>query len=191
MRGQVLADHRHREVGAVLAAELVRQAEAQVPGGVGAAPHLAQQRLPLRRAGCPSLSKSVRAHSRRWSKNCGCSRSSGAISRSMKSSSSASLRETPAGMLKSKAPSWFAAAMVPCQRSLGGGEVEPKRVLPVDGIRLSDLDFWLRPLEEREGAFATLREERPLSFHEEIEIPSLPPGSGLLVRLTRTPTCSR
>ena len=56
--------------------------------------------------------------------------------------------------------------------------VEPKRVLSADEIWLSDREFWLRPLEEREGAFATLREERPISFHEELEIPILPKGPG-------------
>jgi cytochrome P450 len=59
--------------------------------------------------------------------------------------------------------------------------VEPNSVLPVDEIRLSEMDFWLRPLEEREGAFATLRQERPVSFHEEPEPPAaigLPRGPG-------------
>jgi len=56
--------------------------------------------------------------------------------------------------------------------------VEPRRTLPVDDIRLSDMEFWQRPLEEREGAFATLREERPLSFHEEPDFPLLPKGPG-------------
>jgi cytochrome P450 len=56
--------------------------------------------------------------------------------------------------------------------------VEPKRVLSVDEIQLSDRAFWLRPLDEREGAFATLRAERPISFHEEPVIPILPQGPG-------------
>jgi cytochrome P450 len=51
-------------------------------------------------------------------------------------------------------------------------------VLAADEIRLSDPALWLRPGEEREGAFATLREERPLSFHEEPELPLLPKGPG-------------
>jgi cytochrome P450 len=33
----------------------------------------------------------------------------------------------------------------------------------VDDIDLSDLDFWTRPLEEREAAFAALRAERPIA----------------------------
>jgi len=50
--------------------------------------------------------------------------------------------------------------------------------LSADQIWLSDREFWLRPLEEREGAFATLRAERPVSFHEEIDIQVLPKGPG-------------
>ena len=45
--------------------------------------------------------------------------------------------------------------------------MEPKQIEAVDEIDLSDLEFWARPLEEREGAFKTLREERPLAFFEE------------------------
>jgi cytochrome P450 len=56
--------------------------------------------------------------------------------------------------------------------------VQPQRVLSADQIWLSDRDFWLRPLEEREGAFATLRAERPISFHEEMDIQILPKGPG-------------
>jgi len=56
--------------------------------------------------------------------------------------------------------------------------MEPKRVLSADQIWLSDREFWLRPLEEREGAFATLRAERPISFHEELDLQILPKGPG-------------
>jgi cytochrome P450 len=56
--------------------------------------------------------------------------------------------------------------------------MEPRRVLGADDIHLSDLDFWTRPLEEREGAFATLREEQPVSFHEEPNLEILPQGPG-------------
>lgn len=52
--------------------------------------------------------------------------------------------------------------------------MEPREVLRVDEIRLSDPTFWARPLEEREGAFATLRRERPVSFHEEPWVEGLP-----------------
>lgn len=56
--------------------------------------------------------------------------------------------------------------------------MEPKRVLGVDEIDLSDIEFWKRPIDEREGAFATLREERPVSFHEEPDLKVLPQGPG-------------
>lgn len=56
--------------------------------------------------------------------------------------------------------------------------MQPQRVLGVDEICLSDPEFWVRPLEEREGAFATLREERPVSFHEEWDFEIVPKGPG-------------
>jgi cytochrome P450 len=56
--------------------------------------------------------------------------------------------------------------------------MQPRCVLSADEIQLSANDFWLRPLEEREGAFATLRAERPISFHVEPEIEILPRGPG-------------
>ncbi len=58
--------------------------------------------------------------------------------------------------------------------------MEPKRVLSLDEIELSKPELWLRPNEEREGAFATLREESPVSFQKEWmpeEVP-LPAGPG-------------
>ncbi|MEL7207687.1 MAG: cytochrome P450 [Actinomycetota bacterium] len=54
----------------------------------------------------------------------------------------------------------------------------PERTLAVDEIDLSDPIFWARPWSEREGAFETLREERPISFHEEREYPGIPAGPG-------------
>src|SRR5207247_2591866 len=48
--------------------------------------------------------------------------------------------------------------------------MEPRQTLTLDQIDLSDLAFWGRPLEEREGAFKTLREQRPLAFFAEPEI---------------------
>jgi len=56
--------------------------------------------------------------------------------------------------------------------------MQPREVLAVDEIHLSDPLFWQRPLEEREGAFATLRRERPVSFHEEPDLGVLPQGPG-------------
>ena len=73
--------------------------------------------------------------------------------------------------------------------------MEPRPVLAVDEIQLSELDFWERPPEEREGAFATLRAERPISFHAEIEFEGLPRGEGYwaltrhadILEVSRTP----
>ena len=63
------------------------------------------------------------------------------------------------------------------------GRMEPSAVLAVDDIDLSDIAFWGRPWNEREGAFQTLRRERPISFYEEPEIPEalsyvIPKGNG-------------
>jgi cytochrome P450 len=75
--------------------------------------------------------------------------------------------------------------------------LQPRRVLAVDQIQLSNPEFWMRPLEEREGAFATLRAERPLSFHEEwdFEFSPIPKGPGYwaitkhadILEVSRTP----
>ena len=55
----------------------------------------------------------------------------------------------------------------------------PTPVLALGDIDLGDLAFWTRPLDEREGAFATLRAERPVSFHREPEPPpGIPQGPG-------------
>ena len=54
----------------------------------------------------------------------------------------------------------------------------PRSGLSVDDIDLSDIEFWALPEEEREGAFATLRRERPISFHEERDFGVLPQGPG-------------
>ena len=51
--------------------------------------------------------------------------------------------------------------------------MKPQSALSVDQIDLSDLEFWGLPWEEREGAFQTLRRERPMSFHEEMDIPEM------------------
>ena len=45
--------------------------------------------------------------------------------------------------------------------------MEPKRSLALEEIDLSDPLFWLRPTDEREGAFLTLREEDPIRFFAE------------------------
>ncbi|MCH2170571.1 cytochrome P450 [Myxococcota bacterium] len=56
--------------------------------------------------------------------------------------------------------------------------MKPLKSLSVDEIDLSDPLFWVRPIEEREGAFATLREQRPLPFFEEQPIPAMPELQG-------------
>ncbi len=54
-----------------------------------------------------------------------------------------------------------------------------KQTLGVDEIDLTPREFWLRPIEEREGAFATLRAERPVPFFEELALlEGLPVGPG-------------
>ena len=55
-----------------------------------------------------------------------------------------------------------------------------KPVLAIDDINLSELEFWARPLAEREGAFHRLRTERPLAFFAEPEVQSdlIPVGPG-------------
>jgi cytochrome P450 len=52
--------------------------------------------------------------------------------------------------------------------------------MTVDEINLTDLEFWGLPLEEREGAFKTLREQRPLPFFEEpdLMVDFIPKGPG-------------
>ena len=60
--------------------------------------------------------------------------------------------------------------------------MEPRETLTVDQIDLSDIEFWARPWEEREGAFQTLRRERPMAHFEDPEVPpemaALIPNSG-------------
>ena len=56
--------------------------------------------------------------------------------------------------------------------------MEIRKVLSVDEIDLADPAFWLRPIEEREGAFATLRAERPIPFYKERDMPGVPIPAG-------------
>ena len=61
--------------------------------------------------------------------------------------------------------------------------MQPHAVLSVDEIDLSAVEFWARPWEEREGAFQTLRRERPMPHFPEPEIPEemsmlIPAGKG-------------
>jgi cytochrome P450 len=58
---------------------------------------------------------------------------------------------------------------------------QPRLPARVEDIRLDTLEFWTTPMEEREGAFALLRRDRPMSFHKEFEPPPevpLPRGPG-------------
>jgi cytochrome P450 len=58
--------------------------------------------------------------------------------------------------------------------------VEPRQTLRAEEIDLSDLEFWALPEDVREGAFKTLREERPIPFFEEpeIDLEWIPRGPG-------------
>jgi methyl-branched lipid omega-hydroxylase len=60
--------------------------------------------------------------------------------------------------------------------------MEPVEALGVDEIDLSDMEFWRRPYAEREGAFATLRRERPIAHFDDPVIEgttvAFPPGHG-------------
>jgi len=50
--------------------------------------------------------------------------------------------------------------------------------ISLDGIDLSDRDFWLRPPAERHAVFDLLRRERPFAFFAEPDVPMLEPGPG-------------
>ena len=52
----------------------------------------------------------------------------------------------------------------------------PDTSLELDQIRLGDPEVWMRP--DRDGIFAKLRRERPVSFHEEVEFSGIPAGPG-------------
>jgi len=54
----------------------------------------------------------------------------------------------------------------------------PQTALSLGDIRLADQMFWMMSDAEREGAFALLRAERPVSWHEEFEYPGIPKGPG-------------
>ena len=54
----------------------------------------------------------------------------------------------------------------------------PKSPLALDDVALGDIEFWGRPDSEREAVFKMLREERPISFHEEPLIEGYGQGIG-------------
>ncbi|MGQ0825005.1 MAG: cytochrome P450 [Actinomycetota bacterium] len=70
----------------------------------------------------------------------------------------------------------------------------PSTALSLDQIRLGDMEMWLRP--DREGVFAKLRAEAPVSFHDEPEPPpdfpySRGPGFWALTRFADVMQVSR
>lgn len=56
--------------------------------------------------------------------------------------------------------------------------MQPRQAFPLDEIDLSSIEFWQRPPEEREGAFLALREQDPIRFFREPEVPGLVTGPG-------------
>jgi cytochrome P450 len=58
--------------------------------------------------------------------------------------------------------------------------VQPVQALSLDEINLSDIEFWTLPIEVREGAFKSLREQRPMASFEEPDpgVDWIPQGPG-------------
>ena len=59
--------------------------------------------------------------------------------------------------------------------------MKPRWNKTLEDIELSEPEFWTAPIEEREGAFALLREQDPIRFFKEFEMPPeipLPRGPG-------------
>jgi len=57
--------------------------------------------------------------------------------------------------------------------------VRPPEPVPLDDIDLGAMEgFWDQPDSYREGAFFTLRHERPIPFFAEADVPGFPPGPG-------------
>ncbi|HSS26120.1 MAG TPA: cytochrome P450, partial [Mycobacterium sp.] len=54
----------------------------------------------------------------------------------------------------------------------------PPAEVPLADIRLDSLDWWGLDDDIRDGAFATLRREAPISFWPAIELPGFPAGGG-------------
>lgn len=73
--------------------------------------------------------------------------------------------------------------------------MQPPSRMGVDEIRLGQDEFWSLPPEQREQAFATLRRECPVSFHEEPEVALIGKGPGFwaltryadILEVTRNP----
>ncbi len=54
----------------------------------------------------------------------------------------------------------------------------PPPDVPLTDIDLASLEFWERDDDLRDGAFATLRRESPITFFEVVEFPGFPAGAG-------------
>jgi cytochrome P450 len=54
----------------------------------------------------------------------------------------------------------------------------PPLDVPLADVRLGSVRFWGRDDDFRDGAFATLRREAPVSFHQEIVVEGREPGAG-------------
>src|SRR6478752_9541459 len=54
----------------------------------------------------------------------------------------------------------------------------PPPDIPLDDIDLGTIEFWERDDDLRDGAFATLRRESPITFFEVAEFPGFPAGAG-------------
>lgn len=54
----------------------------------------------------------------------------------------------------------------------------PPPEVPIADIELGSLDFWALDDDVRDGAFATLRREAPISFWPTIELPGFVAGNG-------------
>ena len=54
----------------------------------------------------------------------------------------------------------------------------PPPDVPLADIDLGSLEFWERDDDLRDGAFATLRRESPITFFEVAEFPGFPAGAG-------------
>jgi len=50
--------------------------------------------------------------------------------------------------------------------------------IELDGVDLSDREFWGRPPAERHAVFDALRRERPFAFYAEPEVPLFDIGPG-------------
>lgn len=59
--------------------------------------------------------------------------------------------------------------------------MQPVENMSLDEIDLSEDGFWARPREEREGAFVTLRNERPIARFDEVAFGPLEAGPGYYV----------